>query len=667
MKNSLLYILSSISICLVSCNDFLDREPLDKITPEIYFSTSEQLGAYSIGQYENFNASTGGGYNLGVFKIDDNTDTQTATAGDQDRWVPGILKVSDGDGGWTFDKIYKINYFFDNVLPKYEKGEISGSDGDIKHYIGEMYFLRAKEYFDKVKRFGDFPIIKHVLPLSDKQGLIDANRRYPMNEVGRFILCDLDSAAMLMGNSAPDDSKRNRLTRDAALLFKSRVALYLGSWLQNFKGTAFVPGGKGWPGEKKEYNKEFSIDIDKEIEFFLTEAMTSAKDIAERIPLERNNQSDYHTSSNPYVLMYTDKDLSSYQEVLFWRATSLISGGLGYGWAHNKGGSGTGYTKGFINSFLCKDGLPIYASNLYKGDDNLVSVKTDRDNRLVQFMKGKDEVLSILSDGSYAYTPAPILLTTAEYKSVTGYDLKKGLTMSPDDKTGPIQESGIIEYRAAEAYLNYIEACYLKNKNIDSYAEKYWIAIRERAGIDTDFRKTIQATDMNKETGLLSAYTAGKLVDATLYNIRRERSCELMSEGFRWDDLRRWRSMDQIINNKFVVEGFKLWGEMKTWYNDSDGKTLLIYEGDGSSKGANVSSPVLSEYLRPYQVIHENNNLYDGYGWLAANYLSPIGMSQFNITSNTNNGGLDYAVSPLYQNPGWPTVAGGSAENVEGF
>ena len=42
-------------------------------------------------------------------------------------------------------------------------------------------------------------------------------------------------------------------------------------------------------------------------------------------------------------------------------------------------------------------------------------------------------------------------------------------------------------------------------------------------------------------------------------------------------------------------------------------------------------------------------------------------MSQFNITSNTNNGGLDYAVSPLYQNPGWPTVAGGSAGSVEGF
>ena len=357
---------------------------------------------------------------------------------------------------------------------------------------------------------------------------------------------------------------------------------------------------------------------------------------------------------------------SQYQEVLFWRANSTITGALGYGFAHSKGGSGSGYTKEFVNSFLCKDGLPIYVSNLYKGDDNLLNVKSERDNRLVQFLKIKDDVMSVLSDGSYAYFPAPVILTTAEYKSATGYDLKKGLTMSVDDKTGPVQESGIIEYRAAEAYLNYIEACYLKDNSIDAYAEKYWKALRERAGVDTDFNKTIQATDMSKEAGLLSAYTAGKLVDATMYNIRRERACEMMSEGLRWDDLRRWRSMDQLIGNKYIVEGFKLWGEMQDWYKDNNGNSLLIYEGSGSSNDANVSSPSISEYLRPYQIISANNNLYEGYSWTAANYLSPIGMSQFNITSGTDNG-IDYNISPLYQNPGWPAVAGGSAENVEGF
>ena len=36
-------------------------------------------------------------------------------------------------------------------------------------------------------------------------------------------------------------------------------------------------------------------------------------------------------------------------------------------------------------------------------------------------------------------------------------------------------------------------------------------------------------------------------------------------------------------------------------------------------------------------------------------------------TAGNNNGSLDYSSSPLYQNPGWPTTAGGSAEAVSGF
>ena len=43
---------------------------------------------------------------------------------------------------------------------------ISGSVATIKHYIGEMYFLRAYEYFKKLQLFGDFPIINQ--PLADE-------------------------------------------------------------------------------------------------------------------------------------------------------------------------------------------------------------------------------------------------------------------------------------------------------------------------------------------------------------------------------------------------------------------------------------------------------------------------------------------------------------------
>jgi hypothetical protein len=652
-----------------ACNDFLDKEPVDYITPEIYFSTADQLGTYAIRRYEDadFKANANYSYNLGYFRNDDNTDVQVTASGNRDRWVPGVWTVSSGDGGWAFNRIYEANYFFDKVMPKYHNKAISGNENDIEHYIGEMYMFRAVEYFKQMKTFGDFPIIRNVISSADKEGLIKANERKPMNEVARFIISDLDSAAYYMqhGDVSDDNGKRNRLTKNAALIFKSRVALYAGSWLKNFKGTAFVPGGAGWPGAGKSYNSGFSINIDREIDYFLDESMKAAKEIAGNIPLVENKQNDYSQGDNPYVLIFSDATLTQYPEVIFWKQTSKETNATGLGFAYAQGGSGTGYTKAYINSFLDKEGLPVYASAIYAGDELLADVKKDRDNRLVQFLKIDSEPFSILENGDIVLSPEPQLLKSDEYKSTTGYDIKKGLTMSVNDKTAQNQVSGIIEYRAAEAYLNYIEACYTKNGSLDAHAGKYWKAIRTRAGVSDDYSKTIAATDMSKESELLSAYTAGRLVDVTMYNIRRERACELMSEGHRWDDLRRWRSMDQLISSKYIVEGFKLWGTLQNLYKNASGETLLRYTGDSfGTTGGNVSSPTLSEYIRPLQIV--NNDLYDGYSWMAAYYLSPLGMSQFNITSIVD-GQINYSASPLYQNPGWPAEASGRATAVSGF
>lgn len=36
---------------LTGCNDFLDREPLDKVIPEKYFASESDLAAYTINAY----------------------------------------------------------------------------------------------------------------------------------------------------------------------------------------------------------------------------------------------------------------------------------------------------------------------------------------------------------------------------------------------------------------------------------------------------------------------------------------------------------------------------------------------------------------------------------------------------------------------------------------
>ena len=73
---------------------------------------------------------------------------------------------------------------------------------------------------------------------------------------------------------------------------------------------------------------------------------------------------------------------------------------------------------------------------------------------------------------------------------------------------------------------------------------------------------------MTKEKLDWGAYSGGQLLtDATLYNIRRERRCELMGEGSRWRDLIRWRALEQMSKEPYFVEGFHLWNTpMQTWY-----------------------------------------------------------------------------------------------------
>ncbi|MDR1937681.1 MAG: RagB/SusD family nutrient uptake outer membrane protein, partial [Tannerellaceae bacterium] len=306
------------TFCLfASCNDFLDREPLTQITPDAYLTEESQLAAYAINLYPGMFAS-----GLDYFTNDNHTDNMASSYGYDNRYVPGEWKTGQTGGNWSFSTIYSCNYFLDRVVPEWEAGKISGNAENTGHYIGEIYFLRAYEYFKKYQEFGDFPIIRNVLP-DRKEPLIEASKRYPRNEVARFILSDLDSAIMLLKPVSPD-GKNLRISSYTAQLVKSRVALFEATWLKYFNGTPFVPNGPEWPGKSKDYNASYQFpsgSIEGEIDFFLTQAMTAARVVADNIPLVENNGVLQQTESdpvNPYYDLYTAVDLSGYPEILLW-------------------------------------------------------------------------------------------------------------------------------------------------------------------------------------------------------------------------------------------------------------------------------------------------------------------------------------------------------------
>lgn len=652
-----LLILCLSGLTLTSCNKYLDRAPLSSVTPNDYLNTEADLATYTLGRY-NFPSHDGWG--VGTFANDNHTDNQ-ANSSYNNRWVPGEWRVGTSGGDWDFSRIFNINYFIENTVPRWKNNSITGNPVNVNHYIGEAYFLRAYEYFNKLQAVGDFPILKTNLK-DNLEELVAASVRSPRNEVARFILSDLDSAITLL-KDVPPNGKR-RISKNAALLFKSRVALFEGSWLKYHAGTAFVPGGPSWPGAKSHPN--YSLNIEAESNFFLQQAKDAAQQVADAVSLVANAKDNgYNSSNNAYFKMFADENLESYGEVLLWRSYDL-----GLGVMHsvnhyiNRGGGNTGYTKGLVENFTMANGLPIYANNSgYAGDDFVSMVKQDRDNRLQLFMKSPGDLLytdQLSGEGDPLLEGNPDIIGLNETKYVTGYGVKKGLSYFFKHSEGQTSVSGSIVFRAVEAYLNYIEASYLLSGSLDGKAVDYWRLIRNRAGVDEDYMKTVSATDMQQEAkNDMAAYSKGQLLtDKVLYNIRRERRLELIAEGFRFNDLKRWRALDQLATNPYIIEGMKLWGPMKDWYNDDQGVSKLIPPGV-TGKTANVSSASVSSYLRPYNINTASTNMVlNGYKWIAAHYLSPIAINHFTITSTDGNP----SNSVIYQNPGWPLVANQGAE-----
>lgn len=656
-------LLAGGALAFSSCNDFLDRKPLSQVTPEAYFTTVDHFAAYSIYYYTSQFPSHAG-YGAGITNNDGGTDNMVA--GDySSRYEKGAWKVPSSSSSWSFSGIRYCNYFFETAVPKYEAGQVAGNDDELRHYIGEMHFMRALIYYNFLKNYGDYPIITEVLS-DEKEVLMEKSVRQPRNLVARFILGELDKAADLMYDKGFENN--TRLNKQCALLLKSRVALYEASFEKYHAGTGRVPGDATWPG--KAIHPDFTLDVNAEVNFFLDEAIAAAEKVADAVTLTSNTKvadpasPDITSGWNPYFEMFASVDLSGYDEVLFWREYAKTGS---YSVTHGTpawvaSGSNNGMLKGYVESFLMENGMPWYASNSeapYKGDATIDKVKENRDNRLDLFLFSESNYVPVYSTdapGTVKYfTPHPVS-NRQEMRDMTGYRLRKYASFDMAQNVWGKAESttGCIIYRGVEAYLNYIEAYYMRNGSISGKASQYWRAVRERAGVNPDYQKTIAATDMSKETDW-GKYSGEQTVDATLLNIRRERRCEFIGEGMRWDDLIRWRSMDHMLTQKFIPEGCNFWDEIYKIADKDENGADIEFKDDGAV-GANISSRAY-KYLRPYSVLRDNNPVFDGYTWAKANYLSPVPIREIELLSPDEN----VETSVIYQNPYWPNTIGGTA------
>lgn len=573
----------SLSLALVfmmGCQDQLNRFPLDEISSEDYWNTVNDMKLYVNQFYPSaFSVSGSDRYNH-IFAADLPTDDMTYVEAE-----PRLRgsRVVPATGGWNYNYIRSVNYFLEN----YSKSEIEFDQ--YKRYVGEAHYFRAHYYFDMLKEYGDLPYISKPLETNSDE-LFSA--RTPRNQVVDNIIEDLDLAIQYLPGEKQEGG--TRLNRDIALLLKSRVGLYEGTW------------------EKYHSNDVFGVP-DGEPEKYLRMAVEAAD-----VLIESGNYSLYDVGDpNWNYFFFAQVDYSSNPEVLLWKKYDLdLSLGHARQFQTATGSSGgVGLTKSFAESYLCKDGRPIFIGEgvknpMYKGDEDLITTSENRDPRFIQTVFTPGFPLQIVGSDT-VFFDRPSVDESAHTVNPTGYQTNKILNFDPIHhaslSTSGVGYTGWIIMRYAEALLNYAEAKAELGTISQADIDKTINLLRKRVGMP-DLVISEITTDPNWSFPELSPL---------INEIRRERRIELVGEGFRWDDIARWAAADELIVGERPMGGK---------FNSNDYPELNPDE-----------YKLTNGYFDPLK-----NQIPNGYGFdVNRDYLSPISTEELTLNP------------ALTQNPGW--------------
>ena len=484
------YIMAVVSLLGISAcnNDFMDRFPEDKINDATYWTTESDLKNYANQFYSTMEALNG-------YRDDDNSDNQANRSRSEFLWSDYTIPTTGG--GWSKDdwsKIRSCNYFLTHC------GTVTGQQDEINRYKGEVYFFKAKFYYEKVLRFGDVPWLTSELGTSSEALY---GPRNPRGEVMDSICACLDKAIQWL----PEDMKESRLSKYAALALKSRACLFEGTW-------------------RKSRNLE---NADK----YLRASAEASKQII------NSGKFDLFSTGKPetdYHDLFTQQDLKGNKEAIFYAEYVLDKK------MHNRPRevheAGTGMTKDFVESFLCTDGKPISVSKLYKGDAKFMDEFENRDPRLKQCVYTPDRPIAILANGSEEFEEAPIF----NNMNYTGYRLYKVYSPLAIDNEYIRCTIDDIIYRYGEVLLNYAEAKAELGECDQAVLDITINKLRDRVGMP-HLTVNVGFTDANWPKWEVS-------ISPLLNEIRRERRVELACEGLRWNDLCRWKAGKLIENEK---------------------------------------------------------------------------------------------------------------------
>lgn len=581
MKKSTIYMLLAVAFLSQSCEKILEKDPFDKVNASNFFKTEKDLELYSNGFIQN-NIPAHDAITFG----DNFSDFVATTA--STTFLTGVFKADD-QGGWNiavWQRLRNINYFIENT-PK-----ANVSDNVKNHYLGVARFWRAWFYFDLVKTFGDVPWYETTLEPSDPDLYKPQDSRTLVMEK---VLADLDFA--ISNCSATKSTSSSTITKWVALAFKSRVALFEGTY--------------------RKYHTNLSLG--NTANALLTQAASAAKDL-----MDANQYSLLHNPANTetqYRSLFNTESVKT-QEVIFANVfNDALSRWHNTTWIFNSASAGqrTSLTKGFVNSFLKTDGSRFTDQANYDKIPFTEEVK-NRDLRLKQIIKTPGHTRTIANVQNVQ--SAPNMAVT-----LTGYQVIKW-SIDNDKHDGSANSYNSIPIlRYAEVLLNYAEA----KAELGQMDENVWNAtiklLRERAGVNGAIPATADPYLVN--------YYNNQTTDKWILEIRRERGIELILENGRYSDIMRWK-LGPLLTKPWVgIYIPQLNQEMDL---NTDGKPDLVVTNTTYPNGAYFKITLGTNYT-----LNANNNLQYNVNrtWEDKKYLRPVPKAA--IVDNNN----------LNQNPGW--------------
>ena len=558
---------------LTSCVDYLDKEPDTELTLPMVFEDKTRIEGWLANVYSHVpDPYWGYARKLGWDIL---SDDMTAS----ERWrqwdwkvIPMLLgewtPSTDWDGNYWArlpQLIREANIFIENVHPLPEQG-ISATE--VTYMKAEMRFMIAYYYYLLSNTYGPVPFKPNYIAPTDFNlaDLMEGQR--PYYEVVDWVDKELKEVAEILPAKYTEARKYGRATSIMCLAVRARMLLFAASPLVN--GNPDYANHKNKDGENL-----FSTTEDKSKWAYAAQACKELIDAAEAAGHKLYTENNPDGTIDPFM-SYQNLFLTRYDEgnteILFARP-----GGSEYGEyekhatpAASGGSGGLGVTQSLVDAFFTENGLPInddseYVESGFSGSDET------RDNTVWDTEVNGGAITKSGTYNMYCHREPRFYITVSYNNSYftqekrlfnffngsadnphthdapqNGYLIRKKISPDLNVKQGTYKYRPGIVYRLGEAYLNYAEALNESdpgNGDILVYLNK----IRERAGIR---QYTTGVTDENYiHVDLNDQAEMRKL-------IRAERRVELSCEGIRYDDLRRWKEAENVLNGDFYGMNF---------------------------------------------------------------------------------------------------------------